>query len=232
MSLAPSAPTVMNRQQQAVSGLNIGTSSSGVASAVRNHLRAPLQELQDHQLGPATSQLQTSVVTQDALLNYIQQNANDGSRNPTTSTPQLSSMLPPPLPSQPLLNKTSPSSDLIIASESASQNRTPSASAPQLTQPSHISSQTYTAPSSSQASSVRQDNMDAQKAASPAPDQETTMYPVLKEPNSLYDLPLDVLERAIGDIIREDGFIPLVSLHAYFLYEQGASFFDNSITIG
>lgn len=58
--------------------------------------------------------------------------------------------------------------------------------------------------------------MDAQKAASPAPEQETTMYPVLKEPTSLYDLPLDVLERAIGDIIREDGFIPLVSLHAYF----------------
>jgi len=215
MSLAPSAPTVMNQQQQAVSGLNIGTSPSGMASAVRNHLRAPLQELQDHQLGPATSQLQTSVVTQDALLSYVQQNANDGSRVPT-STPQLSSMLPPPLPSQPLLNKTSPSSDLIVASESASENLTSSASAPQLTQPSHISSQTYTAPSSSQASSVRQDNMDAQKAASPAPEQETTMYPVLKEPTSLYDLPLDVLERAIGDIIREDGFIPLVSLHAYF----------------
>jgi len=230
MSLAPSAPTVMNQQQQAVNGLNIGTSSSGMASAVRNNLRAPLQELQDHQLGPATSQLQRSVVTQDALLNYIQQHAND--RNPTTSTPQLSSMLPPPLPSQSLLNKTSPSSDLIIASESASENLTPSASAPQLTQPSHISSQTYTAPSSSQASSVRQDNMDAQKAASPAPEQETMMYPVLKEPTSLYDLPLDILERAIGDIIREDGFIPLVSLHAYFLYEQGASFFDNSITIG
>jgi len=224
----------MSQQQQAVSGLNIGTSSSGMASTVRNHLRAPLQELQDHQLGPATSQLQTSVVTQDALLNYIQQNANDSSRKSTTSTPQLSSMLPPPLPLQSLLNKTSASSDLINvnASESASQNLTPSASAPQLTQPSHISSQTYTAPSSSQASSGRQDNVDAQKAASPAPEQETTIYPVLKEPTSLYDLPLDVLERAIGDIIREDGFIPLVSLHAYLLYEQRASFFDNSITLG
>lgn len=74
--------------------------------------------------------------------------------------------------------------------------------------------------------------MDAQKAASPAPEQETTIYPALKEPTSLYDLPLDVLEHAIGDIIREDGFIPLVSLHAYFSMSREQGFLTTCTTIG
>lgn len=210
MSLGPTVPAVVNQQQQVISGLNLGT-SSGVPSTVQNNnniLRAPLQELQD-QLGHS-SQLQTSVVTQDAFLNYLQ-NLDNSSGKLMASTPQLLSMLPPPLPSQ-SLNKTSSSPDL-STSESASQSLTPSASAPQPTQPSYMSSQTYTAPSSSQ-SSVRHDNVDAEKATSSASEQETAMYPLiaaLKESTSLYDLPLDVLERAVGDIIREDGFIPLVS---------------------
>ncbi|KAF9452736.1 hypothetical protein P691DRAFT_772012 [Macrolepiota fuliginosa MF-IS2] len=129
----------------------------------------------------------------------------------TTGTPKLVAMPPPPVPSQ-HSQKTYPPLD-VMETGTSSQNIQP----PPFTQPSHMSSQTYTAPSSSQASASSQRIGDTnlpidikntaaqlnQEPASPA------ISSVLKEATTLYDLPLDILESAVGDVVREDGFVSL-----------------------
>lgn len=197
MSPAPAASHIQN-----TGGLNPGTALGPSSMTVQtNNIPAILQDSQ-YQFGPS-SQLQPPLTSQGAYIN------NYGERT-TPNTPQLSSMPPPPLPSQ-TLRKASSSLDL-DATYNDSQNAAPGAPAQQLTQPSYMSSQTFTTPSSSQVS-VRQGTMDAEKVASQAAEQKVTAHPfisALKEATSLYNLPLDVLEHSVGDVLREDGFLTLV----------------------
>jgi hypothetical protein len=48
-----------------------------------------------------------------------------------------------------------------------------------------------------------------------------TLSAALREATGLYDLPHAALERLVGDVVREDGFVRLVSLiilpHFFFL---------------
>ncbi|KXN90996.1 hypothetical protein AN958_03063 [Leucoagaricus sp. SymC.cos] len=175
-----------------------GTMSSSIGN--NNVLTAPLQEGQ-YPFGSVVLETQPSTgrVIQKSI--PIQGTAS----NVLITTPSRgSSMPPPPMPSQNLHRSTS-SLDL-NAIDGGSQNTFPSASAQQ------SSSQTYTAPSSSQVS-VRQEVVDVEKVAH-RDEREKTIHPFiasLKEATSIYDLPPDVLELAVGDVIREDGFVSLVS---------------------
>lgn len=141
---------------------------------------------------------------------------NDGSA--VNTIPQLSTMPPPPVPSQ-VLHKTTSSLDL-ERTDISSQNANPS-STPQFTQPSHTSSQTFTATNSSQVSvsvvdsTNRPSDADTEKTMAQTNQKVSshTIFSALQETTSIYNLPPDVLEHALGDVIREDGFVSLVSVN-------------------
>jgi hypothetical protein len=221
-------PTV-NQQRQNVGAVNAGHIAS-VSSVQNSASMVALQETQ-YPLGPASQPLPPLAQGNAQVYLDMVSSANGPTTNATQ--PSMMQMPPPPVPSQPrTLHKTSSSLDLdnidggsqSAAPTSSAQQPTqplhtssqsyPTPSAPQSSQP-HMSSQSYTAPSSSQASLRQDKSADTEKVASQMEAQEPSMHPfisALKEATSVYDLPFDVLERAVGDVIREDGFIPLVSV--------------------
>lgn len=120
--------------------------------------------------------------------------------------------MPPPLASSQSLCKTTSSIDLGGAG-TGSQNVDMS-HARQPTQLSHGSSQTYTAPSSQIPTSAQQPDTNQPPKTTNNQPQGTPPHPIfeaLNEATSIYDLPVGVLEHAVGDILREDGFITLAS---------------------
>lgn len=134
-----------------------------------------------------------------------------------THVPQSSTMPPPPAPSQ-ALRKSSSAPDLdgndTVSSQAANQSSTP-----RVTPSSHLSSQTAMSSSQTSASALPISNTNSlsevEKSAIQA-GQGTPPHPLisaLQETSPIYSLPLDVLEHVVGDVIREDGFVSLVSNH-------------------
>ncbi|KAF7782279.1 hypothetical protein Agabi119p4_1655 [Agaricus bisporus var. burnettii] len=175
--------------------------------------------MQDSQYPYGFAAPETQLLTGTAIHAYPQGHQG-GSLAQSTSTvihthvPQPSTMPPPPVPSQ-ALQKPSSVPDLDGSDTVGSQSANPS-STPQIMPSSYLSSQT--AMSSSQASASAQPIDSANPLAEAGQTtaqtgQESFLHPMitaLQEATSIYNLPLDVLEHVVGDVIREDGFISLV----------------------
>jgi hypothetical protein len=131
-----------------------------------------------------------------------------------THVPQLSTMPPPPVPSQ-VLQKTSSAPDLGGSDTVSSQNANQS-SMPQIAPSPQLSSQTAMSSSQTSVSAQPIDNTNSLLEVDKRPaqaGQEPPLHPMilaLQETSSIYSLPLDVLEHVVGDIIREDEFVSLV----------------------